>query len=53
MNATHPAAWPTLALHELRNCPLDMIFSGLRFFGSDRPANPLIACQWREVLPPF
>lgn len=53
MHAADPTTGATLSFHELRDRPLDMIFSRLWFFGSNGPANPFISCQWREVFPSF
>ena len=53
MDATHPATRSTLSFQQLRYCTLDMVSPGFWFFGSDDPADPLIACQRCEVLPPF
>lgn len=53
MDAADPAARAALSFQKLRNCPLDMISSGLRFFGGDRPTDPFIACQRREIFPSF
>ena len=48
-------AWPaTRPAHSfLKFCayPLNVLLSGFRFLDGDNPADPLIACEWRNILP--
>ncbi len=53
MHTAYPTTRSALSFRKFRNRPLDMSFPRLRFFGSDSPAYPLIATQWRKVLPTF
>ena len=46
-----PATRPAHSFLKFRAYPLDVLPSGFRFLDRDNPANPLIACQWRNVLP--
>ena len=47
MVAAQPTTRAAYALHQFGNRSLDMVRSGLWFFGGDYPANPLIAGEWR------
>src|SRR5271154_6204830 len=46
-----PAARPAHSFLKFRAYPLDVLPSGFRFLDRDNPANPLIACQGRNILP--
>ena len=46
-----PATRPAHSFLKFRAYPLDVLPSGFRFLDRDNPANPLIACQWRNILP--
>ena len=49
------AAWPTTrpahSFLKFRTHTLDVLSSSFRFLDRDNPANPLIARQWRNILP--
>lgn len=53
VDAAGPAAWATLTLLQLRNCPLDVVFACLGFLGGDCPADPFVASQRRDIFPGF
>lgn len=42
------AAFPFLEFHA---CSFDAVIPCLRFLGIFNPADPLIACKWRNILP--
>ena len=46
-----PATRPAHSFLKFRAYPLDVLPSSFRFLDRDNPANPLIACQWRNILP--
>lgn len=51
--AAEPATRAAFVLQQFSNCPLDMIAARLRLFVGDDPADPFIAGQRRQILPPF
>lgn len=51
MRTTWPAAWPALSVQKIFAEALDVLLSCLFFLDVGHPANPLIACDWREVIP--
>ena len=51
MDAPYPAAGSAHALGELLDGPLYVVFSCRGIFDGDSPAYPLVARQWRNVLP--
>jgi len=51
MRATRPTTRPAHSLYKLRACPFDSATPRLRFPGGLNPANPLIAREWRNILP--
>src|SRR5262249_19188223 len=46
-----PATRPAHSFLQLRAYPLDVLLSGFQFLDRNNPADPLIACEWRYVLP--
>jgi hypothetical protein len=48
-------AWPTTrpahSFFELRAYPINVLPPGFRFLDGDDPADPFVACEWRNVLP--
>ena len=46
-----PATRPAHSLFEFRAYSLDVLPSGFRFLDGDNPADPLIAREWRNILP--
>ena len=46
-----PATRPAHSFLKFRTHPLDVLLSGFRFLDRDNPADPLIAREWRNVLP--
>ena len=46
-----PAARSAHSFLKFRAYPLDVLPSSFCFLDRDNPANPLIACQWRNILP--
>jgi hypothetical protein len=48
-----PATRPAHSFLEFRAYPLNMLSSGFRFLDGDNPADPLIAREWRNILPFF
>lgn len=51
MDTADPAAWAALTLSQFFGSPLYMIGASFGAFDSNRPANPLIACQGRNLTP--
>jgi hypothetical protein len=51
MNATDPTTRPALSVYKLRARSLDPTTPRLRFLGGLNPADPLIAREWRNILP--
>jgi len=51
MNATGPTTRSALPVYKPRARPLDPATPRLRFLGRDNPADPLIACERRNILP--
>ena len=49
--APRPAAGPALAILQLLLCPANSTFSGRLLLGILDPADELVACQGRDVLP--
>ncbi len=46
-----PAARSPHSFLKFRAYPLDVLRSGFRFLDGDNPADPLIAREWRNILP--
>ena len=46
-----PATRPAHSFFKFRAYPLNVLPSGLRILDGDNPANPLIAREWRNILP--
>lgn len=46
-----PATRPAHSLLKLRAYPLNVLLSGFRFLDRDNPADPLVACELRNILP--
>jgi len=46
-----PATRPAHSFLEFRAYPLNVLPSGFRFLDGDNPAYPLIAREWRNILP--
>jgi hypothetical protein len=46
-----PATGPAHSFFEFRAYPFNVLPSGFRFLDGDNPADPLIAREWRDVLP--
>jgi hypothetical protein len=46
-----PATRPAHSFLKLRAYPLNVLPSGFRFLNGDSPADPLIAREWRNILP--
>ena len=46
-----PATRPAHSFLKLCTYPLNVLPSGFRFFDGDNPADPLIAREWRNILP--
>lgn len=53
MRAARPATRATFAVSDVITNSLDVLFSGFRFLDRDRPTDPLVASQWRQVIPSF
>jgi hypothetical protein len=51
MRTAWPAAWPPHPFFEFRADPFDMLPPCLIFLDRDGPADPLVAREWRDVLP--
>ena len=51
MDAAYPATGPTHSFFEFRNHSLNMFISCFLLLDCYSPADPLVACQWREVFP--
>ena len=51
MDAAYPAAWASLAFGEFGVSALDATIARIDQLGVFDPANPLIACQWCNVIP--
>jgi len=48
-----PATRPAHSFLEFRAYPLNVLPSGFRFLDGDNPTDPLIAREWRNILPFF
>ena len=48
-----PATGPAHSFFKFRAYPLNVLPSGFRFLDGEYPADPLIACEWANVLPLF
>ena len=46
-----PATRPAHSFLKFRAYPLNVLPSGFRFLDGDNPADPLIAREWRNILP--
>jgi hypothetical protein len=46
-----PATRPAHSFIKFRAYPLNVLPSGFRFLDGDHPADPLIAREWRNILP--
>ena len=46
-----PATRPAHSFLKFRAYPLNVLRSGFRFLNGDNPTDPLIAREWRNVLP--
>ena len=46
-----PATRPAHSFFKFRAYPLNVLPSGFRFLDGDNPADPLIAREWRNILP--
>lgn len=51
MHAAWPAAWSAHAFGELRGGSFEAARASLEEFGVFYPTNPLIAREWRDVVP--
>ena len=51
MRTAWPATRPAHSFLKFRAYPLNVLPSGLRFLDGDNPADPLIAREWRNILP--
>jgi hypothetical protein len=51
VRAAGPATRAAHSFFQFRAYALDVLPSGFRFFDGDDPADPLIAREWRNVLP--
>ena len=51
VRTTWPATRPAHSLFKFRAYPLNVLPSGFRFLDGDNPADPLIAREWRNILP--
>jgi hypothetical protein len=51
VRAAWPATRPPHSFFKFRAYPLNVLPSGFRFLDGDNPADPLIAREWRNVLP--
>jgi hypothetical protein len=46
-----PATRPADSFYKFRTYPLNVLPSGFRFLDRDNPTDPLIAREWRNILP--
>ena len=51
VRTTWPATRPTHSFFKLRAYPLNVLPPGFRFLYGGYPADPFIACEWRNILP--
>ena len=51
VRTARPATRPAYSFFKFRAHPLNVLPSGFRFLDGDNPANPLIAREWRNILP--
>ena len=51
VRTTWPATRPTHSFLKLRAYPLNVLPPGFRFLYGGYPADPFIACEWRNILP--
>src|ERR1700686_736661 len=51
VRTARPATRPVGSFFKFRTYPLNVLPSGFRFLDGDNPADPLIAREWRNVLP--
>ena len=51
VRAAWPATRPAHSFLKFRAYPLNVLPSGFRFLDGDNPADPLIAREWRNILP--
>jgi hypothetical protein len=51
MGTAWPATRPAHSFLKFRAHPPNVLLSGFRFLNGDNPADPLIAREWRNVLP--
>lgn len=53
VRTSRPATRPAHSFFKFRAYPLNVLPSGFRFLDGDNPADPLIAREWRNILPFF
>lgn len=53
VNAAYPAAGTALALCEFGVSALDATIAGIDKLGVFNPANPLVSCEWCDVVPGY
>lgn len=53
VRTARPATRPPHSFIKFRSYPLNVLPSGFRFLDRDNPADPLIAREWRNILPFF
>ena len=51
MRTAWPATRPAHSFLEFRAYPFNVLPSGFRFLDGDNPADPLVAREWRNILP--
>ncbi len=51
MGTANPTTWPTLAVLQVADQPLNVLFSRLVLLHKRHPTNPLVACEWGKAFP--